>query len=393
MIYPCRELLLTPDVRERAKTLPEKYPAAKEICERLVEGIVTDGMESLIPLLVDEQESILHRALSNTEVIFVDQERIKSRSADLLSTNEEFFAASWSNAAFGGVAPLHDGKDTYLTWEQVQDELRELSLPSINLSSFGSDLVEDTNFLDASSIEPMRGDAERAIALISDSLLHNHAVVFSALGAGMAERYADIFRNADLPVRVVSDLQSQPLRGTVYVTTSQIAHGFLSHSASLLFITERDLSGNKGSAKDGDALPSKRKQALDPLELKAGDFVVHEQHGIGRYVELVHRTTGTITREYLVIEYAAAKRGQPGDRIFVPTDSLEQVSKYIGGEAPAVHRIGSGECRKQRVVHAKQCARLRANSFDSTQLEQVLRDMHFHLTLLGSENSRMLFPM
>ncbi len=348
LIYPCRELLLTPDVRERAKTLPEKYPAAKEICERLVEGIVTDGMESLIPLLVDEQESILHRALSNTEVIFVDQERIKSRSADLLSTNEEFFAASWSNAAFGGVAPLHDGKDTYLTWEQVQDELRELSLPSINLSSFGSDLVEDTNFLDCSAIEPMRGDAEKAIALISDSLLHNHAVVFSAVGAGMAERYADIFRNADLPVRVVTDLQSQPLRGTVYVTTSQMAHGFLTHSASLLFITERDLSGSKGSAKDGDALPSKRKQSLDPLELRAGDFVVHEQHGIGRYVELVHRTTGSITREYLVIEYAAAKRGQPGDRIFVPTDSLEQVSKYIGGEAPAVHRIGSGEWQKAK---------------------------------------------
>lgn len=347
-IYPCRELLLTPEIRQKAAMLPEKYPATKEICERIAEGIVTEGMESLIPLLVEAQESILKRALPGTEVVFIEQERIRSRSADLLATNDEFFTASWSNAAFGGTAPLHDGKGTYLSWSDVEDELRTLGLSSANVSPFGSDLVEETQFLDAGAIEPMRGNVERAIEIIAESLLHNHAVVFSTVGAGMAERYADIFRNADLPVRVVPEIQSQPLRGTVYVTRSQISHGFLSHSASLLLMTERDLSGNKGGTKDGDALPSKRKQTLDPLELRAGDFVVHEQHGIGRYVELVHRTTGSITREYLVIEYAAAKRGQPGDRIFVPTDSLEQVSKYVGGESPAVHRIGSGEWQKAK---------------------------------------------
>jgi transcription-repair coupling factor (superfamily II helicase) len=50
----------------------------------------------------------------------------------------------------------------------------------------------------------------------------------------------------------------------------------------------------------------------------------------------------------LIIEYAPAKRGQPGDRVFVPTDALEQVSKYVGGEAPTVHRIGSGEWQKAK---------------------------------------------
>lgn len=347
-IYPCRELLLTESVKERAKKIPVKYPAAKEICERLAEGIITEGMESLIPLLVDDQQSLLERALPNTEVIFIEQERIRSRSADLLATNEEFLAASWSNAAFGGAAPLYDGQETYLTWDEIQQQLNDLSIPSRNYSPFGSDLEEDVIFLDATPIEPMRGNTDRAVEIISESLLHNHSVVFSALGSGMAERFADIFRNADLPVRMVSEIASQPVHGTVYVTTSKLSHGFLSHAASLLFMTERDLSGHKGSGKDGDVLPSRRKQAIDPLELKAGDYVVHEQHGIGRYVELVHRTIGTITREYLVIEYASAKRGQPGDRVFVPTDSLEQVSKYVGGEAPTVHRIGSGEWQKAK---------------------------------------------
>lgn len=347
-IYPCRELLLTESVKERALRIPVKYPAAKEICERLAEGIVTEGMESLIPLLVDDQQSILERALPDTEVIFIEQERIRSRSADLLATNEEFLAASWSNAAFGGEAPLYDGQETYMTWDEIQQQLSDLNIPSRNYSPFGSDLEEDVIFLDATPIEPMRGNTDRAVEIISESLLHNHSVVFSALGSGMAERFADIFRNADLPVRMVTEIASQPVHGTVYVTTSKLSHGFLSHAASLLFMTERDLSGHKGSGKDGDALPSRRKQAIDPLELKTGDYVVHEQHGIGRYIELVHRTIGSITREYLVIEYASAKRGQPGDRVFVPTDSLEQVSKYVGGEAPTVHRIGSGDWQKAK---------------------------------------------
>ncbi len=347
-IYPCRELLLTDAVRERATKLASELPRAKEMCDRISEGIVTEGMESLIPFLVDEQENILQRGLPGTQVIFLDQERIRSRSADLLSTNEEFLAASWSNAANGALSPLTDGHGTYMSWDEVSDQITDLGIPSRSFNSFGSDLDENTHFLDCSPIDPLRGNSERAISLVSDSLAQNHAVVFSALGAGMAERFADIFRNADLPVRVIPELSAQPVRGTVHVTTSGISHGFLSHSAQLLFITERDLSGNKGGNKDGDRLPSKRKQAVDPLELKAGDFVVHEQHGIGRYIEMVHRTTGTITREYLVIEYASAKRGQPGDRIFVPTDTLEQVSKYIGGESPTVHRIGSGEWQKAK---------------------------------------------
>ena len=111
-------------------------------------------------------------------------------------------------------------------------------------------------------------------------------------------------------------------------------------------MTERDLTGSQSAG--GEKLPSRRKKNIDPLQLKSGDYVVHEQHGIGRYVEMVQRSVGGVVREYLVIEYAPAKRGQPGDRIFVPTDALDLISKYIGGESPTIHRIGSGEWSKAK---------------------------------------------
>ena len=347
-ILPCRELLLTSDIRKRAESAKSKYPSALEILDRVAQGISTEGMESLIPILVDETETILQRMPQGTEVIFIDDERIRMRTIDLLATNEEFFEAAWSHAALGAAAPLPVTDATYLSWEGLSEEITRCKLSSRALNPFGSDLDTDATFLDFQAIDPLRADMDRAISTLQSAVDAGFSIIFSAAGQGMAERYAGIFRNADLPVVIVPELRATPTKASVHITQSAIAHGFTSQSARILFITERDLTGSKASAKDGARMPSKRKQAVDPLELRAGDFVVHEQHGIGRYVEMVQRTIGGVTREYLVIEYAPAKRGQPGDRVFVPTDTLEQVSKYIGGESPTVHRIGSGEWQKAK---------------------------------------------
>ena len=347
-ILPCRELLLTADIRDRAESAKSNYPAALEILDRVAQGISTEGMESLIPILVDETETILQRMPKGTEVIYIDDERIRMRTIDLLATNEEFFEAAWSHAALGAAAPLPVTDATYLSWEALTEEIARCKLSSRALNPFGSDLDTDATFLDFQAIDPLRADMDRAINSLQSAVDSGFSIIFSAAGQGMAERYAGIFRNADLPVVIVPELRAIPTKASVHITQSAIAHGFTSQSARILFITERDLTGSKASAKDGARMPSKRKQAVDPLELRAGDFVVHEQHGIGRYIEMVQRTIGGVTREYLVIEYAPAKRGQPGDRVFVPTDTLEQVSKYIGGESPTVHRIGSGEWQKAK---------------------------------------------
>ena len=75
---------------------------------------------------------------------------------------------------------------------------------------------------------------------------------------------------------------------------------------------------------------------------------MHEQHGVGKYVEMVRRTVNGGEREYLIIEYAPSKRGQPGDRLFVPTDSLDQVTKYVGGESPSLSRLGGADWAKTK---------------------------------------------
>ncbi|MDR6166606.1 transcription-repair coupling factor [Microbacterium paludicola] len=77
---------------------------------------------------------------------------------------------------------------------------------------------------------------------------------------------------------------------------------------------------------------------------------MHSTHGIGKFVELVQREVSSggrnavkTQREYLVLEYAPAKRGYPGDKLFVPTDQLDQLSRYVGGEAPVLSKMGGSD--------------------------------------------------
>ena len=133
------------------------------------------------------------------------------------------------------------------------------------------------------------------------------------------------------------------------VTTGRLESGLVAPALKLAFLTEADLTGQRGSlTKDNRRMPSKRRNAIDPITLKPGDYVVHEQHGVGKYVEMVRRTINGGEREYLIIEYAPSKRGQPGDRLFVPTDSLDQVTKYVGGEAPSLSRLGGADWAKTK---------------------------------------------
>ena len=333
-ILPCRELLNSDVIKAKADKLASQFES--ELLGKIANGLLPEGMESLIPLLVDDLRLINQSMPEGFEPIFVERERVIGRIADLLATNEEFREAAWSSAAVGGKAPIETGS-TYIDWESLERELPNAR----DFRQFGS---ESDIFLEIDAIEPLRGNSERLISIFESAINEKKRVIFSASSKGMIERYASIFRDADLPVQIQYPFNAAPTSGHITLTASSFRNGF--SDDEFIFITERDLTGSQSSG--GEKLPSRRRKNIDPLQLKTGDYVVHEQHGIGRYIEMAQRSVGGVVREYLIIEYAPAKRGQPGDRIFVPVDALDQISKYIGGDAPTIHRIGSGEWHKAK---------------------------------------------
>jgi transcription-repair coupling factor (superfamily II helicase) len=370
---PCRELLLTPAVRARAAALAQEEPALAEILDKLAEGIPVEGMESLAPALVPgEMHLLLHEMPVGTVVVVCDPERIRARAHDLVRTSAEFLEASWAAAAVGGRAPIDLGAAAFRSLADVRAAAEALGQPWWSVSPFGvaepgrsepevqpwEDPLPEvtvtpdlgrTLALSAAPVPLYHGDTGRVLDDLKRWSGDGWRVALVFPGHGPAQRSAEVLRDAGLGVSLVDDVPDAPPAGTVVVTTGPLDIGFVDEASQLAVVTGADISGGRGaSTKDMRKLPSRRRNTIDPLELRPGDFVVHEQHGIGRYLEMVRRTVNGAEREYLVIEYASTKRGQPGDRLFVPTDQLDQLSRYVGGESPTVHKLGGSDWAKSK---------------------------------------------
>ncbi|WP_017556516.1 transcription-repair coupling factor [Nocardiopsis baichengensis] len=346
---PCRELLLTPEVRERAAALAADHPQLADVLGKLAEGVAVEGMEAFAPVLADRLHPLFDHLPAGSQVVACDPERIRTRALELEATSKEFLEASWINAASGGEAPIDLGASAYMSIAQVRSEAAELGLPWWTLSPFESgDEDEDTLVVGASDADAYRGDTERALADVKGWLHDGWRVVMVTQGHGPAERLAAMLRGAGLGTRLSADLDGPPEPSLATVATGLLQQGFVWRSVQTVVLTETDLAGQRASTRDMRKMPSRRRGAVDPLQLKSGDYVVHEQHGVGRYIEMVSRKIQGATRDYLVIEYAASKRGQPGDRLFVPTDQLEEVTRYVGGEAPTLSKMGGSDWAKTK---------------------------------------------
>ncbi|WP_194895250.1 transcription-repair coupling factor [Catenulispora pinisilvae] len=349
---PCRELLLTDEVRKRAATLMADHPELADILGKVSEGVAVEGMESLAPVLAEDMELLIDLLPAGSPIVLCDPERVRTRAADLAATSAEFLDASWAATAGGGVSPIDLGAASLKELAGVREHAITLGLPWWSLTPFAPDLelLPEEDGTEVSAIndgEQYGGDVGRALGDVRARISEGWRVVLVTEGHGSAERLVEVLKGADIGARYVPELDTLPEPALATVATASVEHGFIAPGLKLWVITEQDVSGQRGSTKD-TRMPSRRRNVIDPLQLKAGDPVVHEQHGVGRYVEMAQRTVAGATREYLVIEYAAAKRGQPGDRLFVPTDQLDQVTKYVGGEAPSLHRLGGADWQKAK---------------------------------------------
>ncbi|WP_062216452.1 transcription-repair coupling factor [Streptomyces sp. NBRC 109706] len=349
---PCRELLLTDEVRRRAAELAVEHPELDELLGKIAEGVAVEGMESLAPVLVDEMELLLDVLPAGSTVLLCDPERVRTRASDLVATSQEFLQASWAAAAMvdSGKAPIDVGAASLRGIAEVRAHARELGLPWWTVSPFSPDeeLDTDTVRLGLRAPESYRGDVPRALADTKGWLADGWRVVYLTEAHGPAARTVEVLGGEGIPARLDPSLTGEIEPSVVHVSCGALEHGFLVPGSRLAVLTETDLTGQRAAGREGARMPARRRKALDPLTLEAGDYIVHEQHGVGRYIEMAQRTVQGATREYLLVEYAPAKRGQPGDRLFVPTDQLDQVTKYVGGEAPTLHRLGGADWTKTK---------------------------------------------
>ncbi len=360
-LEPSREVLLTPSVRQRAAEMQHEFPSLGQMLAKIAEGIPVEGMESLAPALVDRLVPVTSYLPTDAAIAVLSPERVATRAVSLVETNREFLHAAWNAATAGAESPIDLDAGDFLTVQQLRE--RSGDRPWWTISSFDAGVEADDDYVrvEGASVPSFTGQVAGAVEHVKDRAQNGWTLAVVAAGHGMVERAADVLAEAGVPARIVDGELTDVEPGVVHLVAGSVEHGFELPEAKVAVLSEAEFYGRSAGygARAEKKLASRRKNVVDPLQLKTGDYVVHETHGIGRFVELVQRevASGTSTRgrlagstqrekvvrEYLVIEYAPSKRGMPGDRLYVPTDQLDQLTRYVGGEDPTLSKMGGSD--------------------------------------------------
>ena len=356
----CRELLLTAEVRDRAAALArahENNPALRELLERLAEGIPVEGMESLIPALVGGAELELltdllpgRRAGAARRPGADPHPRRGPRPhRPGVPRGELVHRRRWA-----ATPRSTSGASAYRGLDEVLEHAAATGRPVVTLSPLVSGAPTTTG--------PRAGRARgRVVPRRHGPGADRPARARRGRRRRRARRRRPRHRAARDRAAARRGRAGQARRAAVGGAGARPRHRHLRlpdatgchrpTAAALVLLTEADLTGNRAPRPtDPRTLGSKRRRnAVDLVTLQPGDYVVHAQHGIGRFVEMRERTVSGATREYLVLEYALAQAG-PARRTgcSCPTDALDEISRYVGGEVPTLNKLGGADWAKTK---------------------------------------------
>lgn len=328
-------LVLESAEREALNLEPEAAARLEELiagdAQALAGHIYFDRLDLYRPLLHPDSGCAID-LLGDDDLLILDEpielEAIANRA-------EEELGASLEARAERGEILKSSTSDFTLPLEHLGEGANVLSLSSMNAfpswTSSGTDVE-----IEASSLEPYRGRADALAKTLETYKEQGFSVLFST---DQPSRAKAVLSQADIYPK--ESLEGGIPAGESVLATGNLAGGFSLPHSKIAVVTDAELFG-VGRLK----LPQKRFKEGAPiatvLDLKAGDYVVHINFGIGIFRGLAKREIEGVEKEFLFIEYAAP------DKLFVPADQLDRIQKYLnpGDEHPKLNKLTGGEWQR-----------------------------------------------
>ena len=318
-VPPCRELRADEATMARAAQLAKNDD--DPVLAQLAEGVLEPGVERLLPLVSGGLVPLASLLPEGSPVVVLEPKRVRDRADEVLEQ-----VAEWSESA--GIKERH--------YAPLDEAIA--GAPVVLLSTFADSASEN---LGIETWTSMAGRPEQLAERLGELTSQGFRAVIAASLPETAERLQKNLASMGRSFTVAEQAPPPEAGAGGSIVVADLARGFVLPVARLALVAESDLTGRRSGAARR-RIQSRRAQTSGPLDLAEGDLVVHEIHGIGRYAGMVDRELLGVHREYLIIEYAKA------DRLYVPSDQVDLVSKYIGGESPRVNRLGSGEWSKTK---------------------------------------------
>ncbi len=294
-----RELVPDDEIRARATETAAMYPGRLgDLLARVGDGLHPEGMETLAPFLFDHLPAPADLLPDGSWVVLSQADRTIGRAAQAHS-DAEALAGSVGWPTVRVVRRLDDalGSRTRLHLSELGDGI------DLGLQGWGS----------------AQGNPAELAARLRELSARGISVTITGRAAGSLARVSEIVGDLDVEAEV-----------------SALSAGFVASAAGVAIATEEDVFGSRRHTRDAPRFTARRADhAAEDLE--SGDFAVHRIHGVGRFLGVVHRELAGAERDYLVLEYAA------NDKLYVPSDAVGMVARYIGGDAPRVMRMGGSD--------------------------------------------------
>ncbi|HET9075463.1 MAG TPA: transcription-repair coupling factor [Acidimicrobiales bacterium] len=329
-LFGCRELRPTEEVRERARNLVATAPWARDQWERLAEGLVFDGMESWLPWLTDDEHLLVDLLPAGALVLLVEPRRMRDRASELL--DEEAALASTLATTWG--AGGEEFPRLHLPFDRLLART-EAAAWTVTAAPEGP----GTEVVAATGWDPVVGDGDRLMGQLRGLQSEGYRIVVCAEGRGSAARLAGLLNDHRVPASYHED-PSRLVSAGVHVVVQPLERGFLYPALKLAVLAEGDLTGRRRAHRR--PRPRARNSETYFDDLKSGAFVVHHQHGVGRFGGMVRRSIGGVERDYLVLEYKG------GDKLYVPSDQVDLLRPYTGGESPSLNRLNGSDWPKAK---------------------------------------------
>jgi transcription-repair coupling factor (superfamily II helicase) len=340
-LFPSREILPTDDVRKRAAELVGAEPWGREQWERLAEGAVFEGMESWLPWLTAGEHTLFDLLGPDALVLLVEPRRMRDRAADLLDEEASLassLAVTWGATKAEGVN--REWPRLHLPFDRL---LAHTPAPAWTITSVAEG--PDVTTIEARGWDPVMGDADRLTRQVADLVGKGYQLVVAAEGKGSAARLAGLLREGGVALPVVDDPAGASEAGGTRVGGSRLGgnrivvqpleRGFVLPQIKLALLVEGDITGRRRAHRAPRPRRTDAQGFFD--DLNPGDYVVHHQHGVAKYSGMVKQTMGGAERDYLLLEFRGA------DKLYVPSDQIDAVRHYTGGDTPTLNRLGGSE--------------------------------------------------
>ncbi|MFA4974686.1 MAG: transcription-repair coupling factor, partial [bacterium] len=336
-------------IRERSEGSELHAHERRALIEAIHEGIAVSGIETLMPLFHDKTESLFDYLAADAFVLLDEPSDVEAAAIAHRKEVEELARDTQSPERM--IAP----DEIVLTAEQLAGEIK--TRRSIRFNALKMEGEEGIASLNADTIgnadvRPMiegHRSGEDMLAPLASRLgewrRNGWRVLLSCHTQMQAERLRDLFKwqgieilSLDAPFEALGEMSSHAVR----LLTGRLSAGFRWEAERLAIITDAEIFGTKSGRKVKSSKP------MEPFtsftELSEKDYLVHEQHGIGRYAGLAHLAIEGSEGDYLLIEYLG------GDKLYLPVYRLGLVGRYIGSgdSPPPLDRLGGARWENMR---------------------------------------------